>query len=64
MVFLPDPPLSAAVTPTGKTPRSMHFSGDGEWLYVADYWAGTVTAISIARYCVTRKAAEFARISR
>jgi sugar lactone lactonase YvrE len=29
-------------------PEAVALSGDGEWLYVADYWAGTLTAISIA----------------
>ena len=29
-------------------PEAVALSGDGEVLYVADYWAGTVSAISIA----------------
>jgi YVTN family beta-propeller protein len=29
-------------------PEALALSGDGELLYVADYWAGTLTAISIA----------------
>jgi YVTN family beta-propeller protein len=29
-------------------PEALALSGSGEWLYVADYWAGTLSAISIA----------------
>lgn len=29
-------------------PEALALSGNGEWLYVADYWAGTLTVISIA----------------
>ncbi len=28
-------------------PEAVALSGDGEWLYVADYWAGALSAISI-----------------
>ena len=29
-------------------PEAMALSGDGARLYVADYWAGTISAVSIA----------------
>lgn len=32
----------------GGHPEAVALSGDGERLYVADYWAGTLSAISIA----------------
>ena len=38
-------------------PEAVALSGDGELLYVADYWAGTVTAISIASFVSDAEAA-------
>ena len=49
-VVMLDTTTNSVITTVGFDghPEAMALSGDGELLYVADYWAGTVSAISIA----------------